>query len=41
LKRAATPLTSISQFSTQRLRADASNPNTFIVRAICMLGTGG
>ncbi len=41
LKRAATPLTSISQFSTQRLRADANNPNTFIVRAICVLGTGG
>jgi hypothetical protein len=41
LKRAATPLTSISQFSTQRVRIDANNPNTFIVRAICMLGTGG
>jgi hypothetical protein len=41
LKRAATPLTSISQFSTQRVRVDANNPNTFIVRAICMLGTGG
>jgi hypothetical protein len=41
LKRAATPLTSVSQFSTQRLRPDASNPNTFIVRAICVLGTGG
>ena len=41
LKRAATPLTSISQFSTQRVRADANNPNTFIVRAICMLGTDG
>ncbi len=41
LKRAATPITSVSQFSTQRLRVDANNPNTFIVRAICMLGTGG
>ena len=41
LKRAATPLTSVSQFSTQRVRADANNPNTFIVRAICMLGTDG
>lgn len=41
LKRAAAPLTSVSQFSTQRLRADASNPTTFIVRAICLLGTGG
>jgi hypothetical protein len=41
LKRAATPLTSVSQFSTQRLRPDASNPNTFIVRAVCVLGTGG
>lgn len=41
LKRATTPLTSISQFSTQRLRPDANNPNTFIVRAICLLGTGG
>lgn len=41
LKRAATPLTTISQFSTQRLRIDANNPNTFIVRAVCMLGTGG
>jgi hypothetical protein len=41
LKRAATPITSISQFSTQRLRVDANNPNTFIVRAVCMLGTGG
>ena len=38
LKRAATPLTSISQFSTQRLRADANNPNTFIVRAVCCTG---
>jgi hypothetical protein len=41
LKRAATPITSVSQFSTQRLRVDANNPNTFIVRAICLLGTGG
>jgi hypothetical protein len=41
LKRAATPLTSVSQFSTQRVRADANNPNTFIVRAVCLLGTGG
>lgn len=41
LKRATTPLTSVSQFSTQRLRADPNNPNTFIVRAVCMLGTGG
>ena len=41
LKRAATPLTSVSQFSTQRLRADENNPNTFIVRAVCVLGTGG
>lgn len=41
LKRAATPLTSVSQFSTQRLRVDENNPNTFIVRAVCVLGTGG
>lgn len=41
IRRAALPLTSVSQFSTQRLRPDASNPNTFIVRAVCMLGTGG
>ncbi len=41
LKRAATPLTSVAQFSTQRLRPDANNPNTFIVRAVCVLGTGG
>ncbi len=41
LTRALTPLTSLSQFSTQRLRIDANNPNTFIVRAVCMLGTGG
>lgn len=41
LKRAAGSLTSVSQFSTQRLRPDANNPNTFIVRAVCMLGTGG
>ena len=41
LKRAAAPLTSVSQFSTQRLRADANNPNTFIVRAVCLLGTSG
>ncbi len=41
VRRAALPLTSVSQFSTQRLRPDANNPNTFIVRAVCMLGTGG
>ena len=41
LKRAATPITSVSQFATQRLRVDANNPNTFIVRAVCLLGTGG
>ena len=41
LKRSSAPLTSISQFSTQRLRPDVSNPNTFIVRAVCVLGTGG
>jgi hypothetical protein len=41
IKRAATPLTSVSQFSTQRLRPDPENPNTFIVRAVCVLGTGG
>ncbi len=41
LKRAPQPLTSIAQFSTQRLRPDANNPNTFIVRAVCLLGTGG
>lgn len=41
LKRASTPLTSVAQFSTQRVRVDANNPNTFIVRAVCLLGTGG
>jgi len=41
LKRSSTPLTSVSQFSTQRLRPDVTNPNTFIVRAVCVLGTGG
>jgi hypothetical protein len=41
LKHSPTPLTSVNQFSTQRVRADATNPNPFIVRAICLLGTGG
>ena len=39
MKRAPGALTSVSQFSTQRVRIDANNPNTFIVRAICRLGT--
>ena len=41
LKRAPGALTSISQFSTQRIRPDPNNPSTFIVRAICLLGTEG
>lgn len=41
LKRSPTPLTSVNQFSTQRVRADPSNPTPFVVRAVCMLGTGG
>lgn len=41
MKRAPVALTSVSQFSTQRIRRDSNNPNTFIVRAICLLGTEG
>ena len=41
LKRSPTPLTSVNQFSTQRVRADPNNPTPFIVRAVCLLGTGG
>ncbi len=41
MKRAPGVLNSLSQFSTQRVRIDANNPNTFIVRAICMLGLEG
>ncbi len=32
-------LDSVSQFSTQRIRIDPKNPSTFVVRAICLLGT--
>jgi len=41
LKRSPTPLTSVNQFSTQRVRADPNNPTPFVVRAVCLLGTGG
>ena len=41
MKRVPGGVTSVSQFSTQRVRADANNPNTFIVRAICLLGLDG
>ena len=34
-------LESLSQFSTQRIRADQNNPTTFVVRAICLLGMEG
>lgn len=39
IKRAPTPLTSLSQFSTQRIPIDPKVPSTFVVRAICLLGT--
>lgn len=39
LQRAKTPITSLSQFSTQRIPIDAKVPSTFVVRAICLLGT--
>ena len=35
----AAPISSLSQFSTQRIPIDARVPSTFVVRAICMLGT--
>lgn len=39
IKRAPTPLTSLSQFSTHRIPIDPKVPSTFVVRAICLLGT--
>ena len=39
IKRAKDPISSLSQFSTQRIPIDARVPSTFVVRAICMLGT--
>ena len=39
IRQAAAPLTSIDQFSTQKVRIDPNNPNTFVIRAICLLGT--
>ena len=39
VKRAKDNLTSLNQFSTQRIPIDAKVPSTFVVRAICMLGT--
>lgn len=39
IRQAAEPLKSIDQFSTQKVRIDPNNPNTFVIRAICMLGT--
>ena len=38
IRQAAAPLTSIDQFSTQKVRIDPNNPNTFVIRAICLLG---
>lgn len=38
---AGTALTSVSQFSTQKLRLDPANPTTFVVRAICLMGMEG
>lgn len=39
IQRAKDPIQSLSQFSTQRIPIDARVPSTFVVRAICMLGT--
>ena len=39
IRQAASPLTSVDQFSTQKVRIDPNNPNTFVIRAICLLGT--
>lgn len=39
LTRAKEPITSLAQFSTQRIPIDPKVPSTFVVRAICMLGT--
>lgn len=39
VRQAPTPLTSIDQFATQKVRIDPSNPNTFVIRAICLMGT--
>ncbi|MDO4905473.1 MAG: hypothetical protein Q4A16_07985 [Lautropia sp.] len=39
IKRAPAPLTALSQFSTQRIPIDPKVPSTFVVRAICLLGT--
>ncbi|MGE0802389.1 MAG: hypothetical protein AB7O55_29080 [Lautropia sp.] len=39
LKRASSALTSASQFTTARIRPDPNNPGTFVVRAICLIGT--
>lgn len=39
LQRAKKPITSLSQFATQRIPIDAKVPSTFVVRAICLLGT--
>lgn len=39
LQRAKNPITSLEQFSTQRIPIDAKVPSTFVVRAICLLGT--
>lgn len=39
IRRAPTPLTSLSQFSTHRIPIDPKVPSTFVVRAICLLGT--
>ena len=38
IQQAAAPLTSVDQFSTQKVRIDPNNPNTFVIRAICLLG---
>jgi hypothetical protein len=39
VRQAPTPLTSIDQFATQKVRIDPGNPNTFVIRAICLMGT--
>lgn len=39
IRQASAPLASIDQFSTQKVRIDPGNPNTFVIRAICLLGT--
>lgn len=38
VRQAPTPLTSIDQFATQKVRIDPNNPNTFVIRAICLMG---